>query len=92
GSAIRRTVGVVALRDTHEPPRVAARFEPTLGRLSEGASPVGEVWAQGEHPLARIANLCVIGDMVSLRLARNAAVDPVPVEAIEVLKRELGET
>lgn len=92
GSAIRRTVGVVALRDTHEPPRVGARFEPTLGRLSEGASLVGEVWAQGEHPLARIASLCVIGDMVSLRLARNAAVDPVPVEAIEVLKRELGET
>ncbi|NIA24128.1 MAG: bifunctional phosphoglucose/phosphomannose isomerase [Gammaproteobacteria bacterium] len=92
GSVLRRTVGVIALRDPHEPSRVAARFDPTLGRLAEGAGIVGEVWAQGEHPLARMASLSAIGDMVSLRLARNAAVDPVPVEAIEILKQELGET
>ncbi|HZJ47831.1 MAG TPA: SIS domain-containing protein, partial [Acidimicrobiia bacterium] len=91
GSAIRRTVGVIALRDEHEPAPVAARFEPTLDFLSGGATFVGEVWAQGEHPLARIASLSVIGDMVSLRLARNAAVDPIPVDAIERLKKTLGE-
>jgi glucose/mannose-6-phosphate isomerase len=91
GSAMRRTVGVVTLRDEDAPPRVAARFEPTTRLLSEGATIVGEVWAQGSSPLARIASLAVVGDLVSLRLARNAGVDPVEVEAIERFKRTLGE-
>lgn len=91
GTATRRTIGVITLRDEHEPDSISARFDPTIQLLAEGAEIVGEVWAQGEHPLARIASLAVIGDMVSLRLARNAGVDPVPVEAIEHLKKMLGE-
>jgi glucose/mannose-6-phosphate isomerase len=89
---LRRAVGLITLRDAFEPASVAARFEPTADLLSEGSTVVGEVWAQGSSPLARIASLAVVGDLVSLRLARNAGVDPVGVEAIERLKRTLGET
>jgi len=91
GSALRRTVGVVSLRDEAEPERIGRRFEPTTRLLSEGATIVGEVWAQGSSPLARIASLAVIGDLASLRLARDAGVDPVAVDAIQELKRTLGE-
>jgi glucose/mannose-6-phosphate isomerase len=86
-----RTVGVVLLRDPSERPRVAARFGPTARLVSEGATVVGEVWAQGSSPFARIASLAVVGDLVSLRLARNAGIDPIEVEAIERFKKTLGE-
>lgn len=91
GSATRNWVGVVALRDRHEPDHLAARFDPTLEQLAQGASVAGEVWAQGSSPLAHLASLAVVGDLVSLALARDAGVDPVPVEAIETLKQRLTE-
>ncbi len=91
GSATRNWVGVVTLRDRHESSRLAARFAPTLEQLERGASVAGEVWAQGDSPLARLASLAVVGDLVSLALARDAGVDPVPVDAIEALKRRLTE-
>jgi len=92
GTALRRTVGMVMLRDEAEPPAVRARFEPTARLLGAGATIVGEVWAQGTSKLARLASLAVIGDLVSLRLARTAGVDPVAVDAIQSLKKALGES
>jgi hypothetical protein len=50
------------------------------------------VWAQGSSRLARLASLAVIGDLVSLRLARAAGIDPVAVDAIQQLKQTLGES
>ena len=92
GTALRRTVGVVMLRDALEIPGVDARFQPTSRLLAEGATIVGEVWAQGSSRLARLASLAVIGDLVSLRLARAAGIDPVAVDAIQQLKQTLGES
>ncbi|MFZ0493380.1 MAG: bifunctional phosphoglucose/phosphomannose isomerase [Acidimicrobiia bacterium] len=92
GTALRRTVGVVMLRDDSEPESVGARFRPTSRLLGEGATIVGEVWAQGTSRLARLASLAAIGDLVSLRLARIAGVDPVAVDAIQQLKQTLGES
>jgi glucose/mannose-6-phosphate isomerase len=51
---------------------------------------VGEVWSQGESRLERLVSLVAMGDLVSLELARRAAADPVPVEAIESLKQLLA--
>jgi len=92
GTALRRTVGVVTLRDGSEQPRVRARFQPTTQLIGEGATVVGEVWSQGTTRLARLVSLVVIGDLVSLRLARTAGVDPVAVDAIQQLKSTLGES
>jgi glucose/mannose-6-phosphate isomerase len=91
GSLTSRWFGVVSLRDHRERDGIAVRFEPTLEQLATGASVVAEVWAQGESPLARLASLTVTGDLVSLALARHAGVDPIPVDAIESLKRRLLE-
>lgn len=91
GSITRRLVGVVALRDGLDDPRLARRFEPTLRAIREDVSVIGEVWAQGHSPMARIAGLAAVGDLVSVAIARNAGVDPIPVEPIETLKRTLSQ-
>jgi len=42
-------------------------------------------------PLARVFSLVALGDHVSLYLALLRGVDPTPVEAIQRLKRRLGD-
>ncbi len=85
----RNHVGIVTLRDGAEPPGVTARFRHTAAITGGDVVWVGEVWSQGESPLERMVSLAAMGDLVSLELARLAGVDPVPVDAIENLKRKL---
>lgn len=87
----RRHVGIVSLRDRAEPPGVAARFRHTAEITGGDVAWVGEVWSQGDSALERMVSLAAIGDLVSLELAKLVGVDPVPVEAIENLKRKLAE-
>ena len=82
----RRSMGIVLLRDRDEHPQVQRRFDLTSQLISGSVPVVGEVWAQGESRLARIASLALIGDLVSVYLAEQEGVDPVPVEIIEHLK------
>ena len=85
GSA-RRRVGIVALRDRGDHQDVARRFE-LMERLIAGrVTWVGEVWSQGESPLARLISLVAIGDLFSLELARRCGADPMTVELIDRLK------
>ncbi|MEX0698456.1 MAG: bifunctional phosphoglucose/phosphomannose isomerase [Acidimicrobiia bacterium] len=86
-----RHLGVVALTDATDHPRVKDRLAHSRA-LTQGAVPwVAEVAAEGETPLARLMSLVVVGDLVSLMLAETAGVDPVPVDTIEKLKRLLTE-
>ncbi|MGQ0847924.1 MAG: bifunctional phosphoglucose/phosphomannose isomerase [Actinomycetota bacterium] len=87
----RKRVGIIALRDRDEPDEVAARFRHTATVTAKDVAWVGEVWSQGESRLERLVSLCVVGDLLSLELARVAGVDPVPVDAIETLKRRMSE-
>jgi glucose/mannose-6-phosphate isomerase len=87
----RQRVGIVCLRDQEEPASVVARFEHTAAITGRDVSWVGEVWSQGHSRLERLVSLVTMGDLVSLELARAAGVDPVPVEAIERLKKLLSE-
>lgn len=90
-SLTRRAVGIVLLRDRDEHPQVQRRFALTR-QLIEGDVPVvGEAWSQGQSRLARIAGLALIGDLVSVYLAEQEGVDPVPVAVIEHLKVLLDE-
>ncbi|HEY7564610.1 MAG TPA: bifunctional phosphoglucose/phosphomannose isomerase [Acidimicrobiia bacterium] len=86
----RRATGIVSLRDRDEPPAVGARYRHTEAITGKDVRWVGEVWSQGESRLERLVSLVAMGDLVSLELARRAAVDPVPVEAIESLKQLLA--
>jgi len=40
--------------------------------------------------LARIMSMIILGDLVSIELAKLNGVDPTPVKVIENLKNELG--
>ena len=87
----RHHVGIVSLRDRGEPPGVTARFRHTAEITGRDVAWVGEVWSQGDSALERMVSLASMGDLVSLELARMREVDPVPVDAIENLKRKLTE-
>jgi glucose/mannose-6-phosphate isomerase len=84
-------LGVVALTDATDHPRVRDRLAHSRA-LTENAVPwVSEVAAEGDTALARLMSLVVVGDLVSLMLAETAGVDPVPVDTIEKLKNLLIE-
>ena len=87
----RRSVGIVSLRDRDEHPQVQRRFALTASLIAGSVPAIGEVWSQGESRLARMASLALIGDMLSVQLAEQEGVDPVPVEVIEHLKVLLNE-
>lgn len=87
----RDLLGVVALTDHSDHPRVAARLRHSR-RLTSFAVPwVAEVGSAGKSELARLMSLTVTGDLVSWMLAEANGVDPTPVETIEKLKRLLAE-
>jgi glucose/mannose-6-phosphate isomerase len=87
----REHLGVVALSDRSDHPRVAARLAFT-SRLTEDAVPwVAQVSSEGISILARLVSLTAVGDLVSWMVAMAAGVDPVPVATIEHLKRLLVE-
>ncbi len=50
------------------------------------------VETEGETRTERILQSVMLGDLVSLELAKARGVDPMPVEAIERFKSELGTT
>jgi glucose/mannose-6-phosphate isomerase len=87
----KSNLGIVALTDSSDAPRVAARYRYTR-ELTESAVPwSAEVRSKGYSPLTRIISLTAIGDLVSWMMAVNAGVDPVPVGTIEKLKKLLVE-
>ncbi len=86
-----RYLGIVALTDASDHPRVRARIAHSRA-LTDFAVPwVGEVASSGEAPLTRLVSLIAMGDLVSFLMADRAGVDPVPVETIEKLKKLLAE-
>lgn len=85
------TVGIVALTDRSDHPRIRARLDHTAALTADAVPWAGEVAAEGTSVLARLVSLTVVGDLVSWMLAQSAGVDPVPVATIEKLKKLLVE-
>ena len=75
--------------DTH--PRVKERIELTAALIAPGAAGVHRVESRGQTSVERVFSLVLLGDLISIYLAVLRGVDPEPVEAIDRLKRELGE-
>jgi glucose/mannose-6-phosphate isomerase len=80
----------IFLEDRDQHPRVARRFELTAKAVEAGAVTVARVETAGETRLERMLWAVMLGDLVSLELARQRGVDPLPVEAIERFKEEMG--
>jgi glucose/mannose-6-phosphate isomerase len=80
----------IFLEDRDQHPRVARRFELTAKSVEPGAAAVARVETAGETRLERMLWAVMLGDLVTLELARQRGVDPLPVEAIERFKEEMG--
>jgi glucose/mannose-6-phosphate isomerase len=84
-------LGAVFLEDSGDHPRVRLRSRVTRDLMTDVVPVAGVVESRGTSALARLMSLSVIGDLVSVRLAELAGVDPVPVAVIEHLKQRLAE-
>lgn len=90
-SALTAGVGVVALRDqAGEHPRTAARFRISADLVRDHVAWVEELFAVGRTPLARLASLLLLADLVALYAALALERDPTPIPSIDRLKQELA--
>ena len=80
----------VMLEDDRQHPRVRRRFELTAAAIEAAGAPAVRVEAVGQSRSERLLWALMLGDLVSLELARARGVDPLPIEAIESLKSALG--
>jgi glucose/mannose-6-phosphate isomerase len=88
--AVGHKLAAVFLEDRDQHPRVARRFELTAEAVSESGAPAVRIETAGETRTARLLWATMLGDLVSLQLAEQRGVDPLPVEAIESFKRSMG--
>ncbi|MFH1045877.1 MAG: bifunctional phosphoglucose/phosphomannose isomerase [Candidatus Omnitrophota bacterium] len=89
-SALERFV-VVFLRDPGEHPQVKKRIDITRELLQKESITLKEIWSRGDGLLARMFSLIYKGDFVSYYLALLNEEDPLPVERIDYLKKQLKE-
>lgn len=83
-------LAAVFLEDRDQHPRIGRRFELTAEAVSAAGAPAVRVETAGETRSARLLWATMLGDLVSLELARQRGVDPLPVEAIEGFKQAMG--
>jgi len=88
--AAGHALAAVFLEDRDQHPRIARRFELTAEAVSEAGVAAVRVETAGETRVARLLWATMLGDLVSLELASQRGVDPLPVEAIEGFKRAMG--
>jgi len=80
----------VMLEDSDQHPRERHRFELTAEAIAAAGAEAIRIETQGETRVARLLWTTMLGDLVSLELADERGVDPLPVEAIDKLKAALG--
>ncbi len=88
--AVERRFAAVFLEDRDQHPRVGHRFELTAEAVDAAGAPAVRIETAGETRTERLLWATMLGDLVSLELATQRGVDPVPVEAIEGFKRAMG--
>ncbi|HJM17204.1 MAG TPA: bifunctional phosphoglucose/phosphomannose isomerase [Candidatus Poseidoniia archaeon] len=82
-------MSVILIRDNNEKAQIKNRFEATKN-VAWNEVEIVECVAEGKTPLTRIMSMIILGDLVSIELAKLNNIDPTPVEVIENLKNELG--
>lgn len=80
----------VLLEDADQHPRVRRRIELTAEAVVAAGARALRVESAGETRVARLLWATMLGDLVSLELAKARGVDPLPVEAIERFKQAMG--
>ena len=90
GATGEERAAAIFLEDRDQHPRVARRFELTAATVGANAAAVVRVESAGETRLERLLWTVMLGDLVSLELARQRGVDAETTEGIERFKEELG--
>jgi glucose/mannose-6-phosphate isomerase len=85
-------LAAVMLEDEDQHPRVRRRFELTGEAIASAGTEVVRARTEGGSRTARLFSAVMLGDLVSLRLAAQRGVDPLPVEALDRLKAALAES
>ena len=80
----------ILLEDSDQHPRERRRFELTGEAIAKTGAEVVWIETEGTTRIARLLWATMLGDLVSLELAKARGVDPLPVEAIEGFKQALG--
>jgi len=83
GDITRQVVSLVLLRRQEEPPGLARLFEAVVAECDEVMADLIEVRATGEDDLDRFFEFALLGELVSLVLARHEGVDPGPAPGID---------
>ncbi|MFM9018684.1 MAG: bifunctional phosphoglucose/phosphomannose isomerase [Actinomycetota bacterium] len=83
---------VVMLRDLRQHRQVERRIALTREIIRSKVTDVLTIEGEGETPLARVIDLVMLGDYVSLYAACLRRVDPNPVDSIGTLKEGLATT
>jgi len=83
-------LAAVFLEDSDQHPRVRRRTELTAAAVAGDGTTTVRVETAGETRVARLLWATMLGDLVSLELAKARGVDPLPVEAIERFKAAMG--
>lgn len=89
GYAAGGDFALILLEDEDQDPRIRRRTEVTAEIAADAGLPAHRVHSRGRTPLERVMSLVTFGDLVSVRLAELAGVDPTPVDAIERFKQSL---
>lgn len=90
GAVGEERAAAIFLEDRDQHPRIARRFELTARSVESAAATVVRVETAGETRLERMLWAVMLGDLVTLELARQRGVDALPVEAIERFKEEMA--
>jgi glucose/mannose-6-phosphate isomerase len=80
----------VLLEDPDQHPRERRRFELTAEAIAASGAEAIRIETEGETRVARLLWTTMLGDLVSLELAKTRDVDPLPVPAIDKLRSSLG--
>lgn len=89
---IEKPFAIFDLISSHEHPQILRRFE-LSDKLLSGLRPKAHpIWLRGDSLLQQMLWGCILADFASIYVAILNGIDPVPVELIEKLKKELAQT
>jgi glucose/mannose-6-phosphate isomerase len=83
-------MAAVFLEDCDQHPRERRRFELTADLVEEAGASVVRLETKGETRVERLLWGVLLGDLVSLEIARQRGVDPESIVAIEKLKKGMA--
>ena len=90
GQLTKAGLSLVVLRHNDEDRRISARIDACCNMIEDHFKSVHQVAASGKSRLARLLDLCYLGDFTAAYLGLAQGVDPGPIEAIEALKTQVS--